>query len=77
MEDPIIEVPHIRFILGDRPLILEDYVRLPQIFLKKLKHPFAQACIQSGSRWQTKQSLKSTWDNKLSSLSQREDYEGQ
>lgn len=31
MEDPIIEVPHIRFILGDRPLILEDYVQLPLI----------------------------------------------
>ena len=37
-EDPTIEFPYFDFVIGDRPLKLEDHVQMDQI--QDLKHPF-------------------------------------
>lgn len=44
-EDPLIEVPYIDFIIGDRPLILGDCVQMEGT--QELKHQFIRARINT------------------------------
>lgn len=76
-EDPIIEVSHIDFVLGDWPLKLQDYVQIVQIH--DLKLPFIRAHIQSKSRHQKTPYQKTTWNKRSNQASkqckQNEDQE--
>ena len=78
-EDPVIEVPQIDFIIGDRPMILGNYVQMVKI--QELKNQFIPEPIQSNSGHQGHQEtwcLKPTWNERLTACSKScDEYEDQ